>query len=232
MSASVQAVRGLTLTAQLSRGFRDPMLSDRYYRGPTGRGFITGNPDLQSETSLQIDTALRLTTRRVRAGLFAYRYRIDGLVERYQTTPDDFFFRNRGRADIRGVELEVLADLPGRTTVEVAATVQRGTAADGRTALDGISAPTLSTQVRRALGRRGYAQLRAGWIRRDDRPGPTERLVPAATLLDAGAGATIGGLELRLLMRNLLDWSYLASQDVRAVAAAGRSASLTAVIRF
>ena len=37
------------LTAQVARGFRDPVLSDRYFRGPSGRGFITGNPDLDPE---------------------------------------------------------------------------------------------------------------------------------------------------------------------------------------
>ncbi len=28
----------MTFTAQVARGFRDPTLSDRFYRGPTGRG--------------------------------------------------------------------------------------------------------------------------------------------------------------------------------------------------
>ena len=50
---------GFSATAQVARGFRDPTLSDRYFRGPTGRGFITGNPDLEPETSLQCDGALR-----------------------------------------------------------------------------------------------------------------------------------------------------------------------------
>ncbi len=29
---------GVSFTAQLSRGFREPTLSDRFVRGPTGRG--------------------------------------------------------------------------------------------------------------------------------------------------------------------------------------------------
>ncbi len=39
---------GWSWPAQLARGFRAPLLSDRYYRGVTGRGFITGNPDLEA----------------------------------------------------------------------------------------------------------------------------------------------------------------------------------------
>ena len=38
--------RDVTTYFQVARGFRDPLLSDRYFRGPSGRGFITGNPDL------------------------------------------------------------------------------------------------------------------------------------------------------------------------------------------
>ena len=46
---------------QVARGFRDPVLSDRYFRGPSGRGFITGNPDLDPETSVQFDVGVRYT---------------------------------------------------------------------------------------------------------------------------------------------------------------------------
>ena len=124
--------RGLTFTAQVARGFRDPVLSDRYFRGPSGRGFITGNPDLESETSLQFDASVRYTSRRVRAAVYGYQYRIADLIERYQTTTDNFFFRNRGRARLRGVEVETQVDLPWRLTLEGAFQAARGRALDPR----------------------------------------------------------------------------------------------------
>jgi outer membrane receptor protein involved in Fe transport len=225
--------RGFTLTAQVARGFRDPVLSDRYFRGPSGRGFITGNPDLDPESSLQFDAGVRFTSRRVRAAVFAYQYRIADLIERYQTTPDDFFFRNRGRARLRGVELESQITLPWRLSVEAAAQVARGRALDGDTALDGITTETASVQVRRAVAERGFVQVRTAWFADDDRPGPTERVVPGYTLVDLSAGATpVRHVELRVLVRNAFDQEYFASQDVRAVFAPGRAASLTAVLRF
>ena len=225
--------RGFTLTAQAARGFRDPVLSDRYFRGPSGRGFITGNPDLDPESSLQFDAGVRYTSRRVRAAAYAYHYRIADLIERYQTTPDDFFFRNRGRARLRGVELESQIDLPWRVTVEVAAQAARGRALGADAYLDGITTETGSVQVRRAIGARAFAQARAAWFADDDRPGPTERVVPGYTLVDVSAGATVRKhLELRALVRNLAGAPYFASQDVRAVSAPGRTASLTAVVRF
>ncbi len=76
---------GFTLTAQAARGFRDPVLSDRYFRGPSGRGFVTGNPDLDPEQSLQFDAGVRYTARRVRAALFAYQY---PYLEAHRAFPD------------------------------------------------------------------------------------------------------------------------------------------------
>jgi hemoglobin/transferrin/lactoferrin receptor protein len=215
---------GLTATAQIARGFRDPTLSDRYFRGPTGRGFITGNPDLDPETSLQLDLALRYTASRFRAGAFYYHYRIEDLIERYQTTTDSFFFRNRGEARLQGFELEAQADLGAGFALELAAQVAEGEVVDDGSSLDGITPFTVSAQLRRPLGERAFAQLRAAYFADDDEPGPTEREVPGYTLLDVAAGyEVLKWLELRILGRNLLDEAYLASQDVRAVLAPGRS---------
>jgi len=233
VSATAASPSGVSVTAQVARGFRDPVLSDRYFRGPSGRGFITGNPELDSESSLQFDGSVRYTSRRVRAAVYGYHYRIDDLVERYQTTPDDFFFRNRGRARLRGVEVETQIELPWRLTVEGAFQAARGRALDPRSYLDGVTTEMGSLQVRRLIGARAFAQARAAWFAEDDRPGPTERIVNGYTLVDVSGGVTlVQHLELRGLVRNLFDETYFASQDVRAVLAPGRAASITAVVRF
>jgi outer membrane receptor protein involved in Fe transport len=233
VSLTAGSFRGLSFTAQVARGFRDPVLSDRYFRGPSGRGFVTGNPDLDSEQSLQFDGGVRYTSRRVRVAVFGYEYRISDLIERYQTTIDDFFFRNRGRARLRGVEVETQVELPWRLTVEGAFQAARGRALDPRSYLDGITTETGSLQARRLIGARAFAQARVAWFAEDDRPGPTERLVNGYTLIDLSGGATVvRQLELRVLVRNLFDEQYFASQDVRAVFAPGRAASITAVVRF
>ena len=233
MALTAGSYRGVTLTAQAARGFRDPVLSDRYFRGPSGRGSITGNPDLDPESSLQFDAGARYTSRRVRAAAYAYHYRIADLIERFQTTPDDAFFRNRGRATLRGLEFEAQLDLPARVSVEAALQAARGRALDPLAYLDGITPETGSVQVRKLMGARAFAQARAAWFDDDDRPGPTERVVPGYTLFDVSGGLTLWEhLELRGLVRNLSNDTYFASQDVRAVSAPGRTASLTAVVRF
>ena len=234
LSLTAGSFHGFSTTVQVARGFRDPVLSDRYFRGPSGRGFITGNPDLEPESSFQLDGGVRYTSSRVRAAVYGYQYRIDDLIERYQTQTDFFLFRNRGRARLRGFEAELQATLGWKLSLETAFQVARGRALDDNRSLDDITPATGSVQLRRSFARRGaFAQLRAAVFAADTQPGPTERLAPGYTLLDAAAGfALVERLDLRVSARNLLNDDYLASQDVRAVPAPGRSVSLSATVRF
>jgi hemoglobin/transferrin/lactoferrin receptor protein len=232
-SATIGGGAGLSGTVQVARGFRDPVLSDRYYRGPTGRGFITGNPDLDPETSTQLDLAVRYTAPQFRVAAFFYHYRIDDLIERYSTATDFFFFRNRGRARVRGFEVEAQASLPAALTLDVSAQVADGRALDDDTYLDDMSPVNIAATLRRQFGDRAFAQLRTAWYSDDQHFGPTERAVPGYTIVDAAAGYRLARqLELRLNARNLFDEGYFASQDVRAVLAAGRSVALVANVRF
>lgn len=233
LALTAGAFRGVSTTLQVARGFRDPTLSDRYYRGPTGRGFITGNPDLDPETSWQVDWTVRYTAPRYRLAAFYYQYRINDLIERYQAATDFFFFRNRGSARVRGFEVEAQADLGRGFTLDVATQVAQGVALDTGSYLDDISPFNLTTLLRKAFGARAYTQARLAFFSADENEGPTEREVPGYTLLDAQAGYTVAGpLEIRVQARNLLNETYLASQDVRAVLAAGRSASVTLAVKF
>ena len=223
---------GFSATAQLARGFRDPVLSDRYFRGPTGRGFITGNPDVVPESSVQFDGAVRFSRGRWRAALYGYQYRIDDLVERYQTDVDTFFFRNRGRARLRGVEAEVQASLPSRLTVDLSAHLIRGRALDDGTSLDDVPPPTVTARLGRQF-ERGSLWARTAFYDALAHPGPTEQARDAHQVLDAGGGLRVSSrLEVHVVGRNLTDETYLASPDARATLAPGRSAALTVAIAF
>jgi outer membrane receptor protein involved in Fe transport len=231
-SATLGPFRGLSTTVQVARGFRDPFLSDRYYRGPTGRGFITGSPDLESETSLQLDLAVRYVSGPFRSSVYAYQYRIHDLIERYETATDTFLFRNRGRARVRGVEAEAQVALPARVSLDLTGHWIRGEALDDDTPLDGIPPPTVTVRLRRDFGR-AAPWVRLGAFGRLDAPGPTERERPGYALLDAGADVRLGDrAELRLLGRNLLDKAYRVSPDSRAVYAPGLAGVATVTLRF
>ncbi len=221
----------VTAQLQVARGFRDPLLSDRYFRGPSGRGFITGNPDLDPETSLQYDASVRWTAGGRSVTLYGYLYRIDDLVERVRPERD-FFFRNRGEAEVKGIELEAQAPLAAGFSLELAAAVARGEAKEDGTPLDLIAAPNGSVTLRWA-GERGFGYLRGSAIQSDDRPGPTEVERPSHEVLDLGAGWRITEeLELRVLGRNLTDELYFDSADEVASLARGRSFSVGLVGRY
>lgn len=218
--------RGATLSGQLSRGFRDPTLSDRYFAGLSGRGVVFGNPDLRPERSLQADGSLRFRSGRVQYGLYGFRYRITDLVERYEDPFGDdlYFFRNRGEARITGAEFEMQFGAPGDPfSLDIAAGLTRGVAGDGGPLAD-IPPANLRIGLRRRFRERGFAEVVLFGFAGDDRPGPTETATDAYARLDAAVGVPLaGGAELRLSGRNLFDQAYPISADSRAVLAPGRS---------
>ena len=224
---------GFSATGQFSHGFRDPVLSDRYFRGPSGRGFITGNPLLEPETSDQWDLAFRYAAGRFRTAFYMYDYTIHDLIERYAgENPDDFFFRNRGEARLQGLELEAQVDLPEGFAVALAAQIERGETVDDDRPLDDIPPESLNLQLRKAFGP-AFVQARGVVYANDDHPGPTERARAGYGLLDLGAGYSFAEFfEVQAYVRNVLDKAYFVSPDARAVLAPGISATFTGFVRF
>jgi outer membrane receptor protein involved in Fe transport len=221
-AATAGPFRGVAATLQIASGYREPSLSDRYFRGVSGRGFVTGNPDLEPERSLQFDGAVRWTGTHSRVALYAYDYRIRELVERYRNGAD-FFFRNRGEADVRGLELEFGTRLSAAFDVELGASLARGEDVDTHQALDDIAARSLHASLRWNAGR-ASAFMTASAFGRDDRPGPVEVERPGYGELDAGAGWRVHPmLEMRIVVRNLTNANHFGSADAVAALAPGRS---------
>ena len=220
-------VEGLELSAQLARGFRDALLSDRFFKGETGRGTITGNPDLEPETSRQVDLAVRFVRQRWQVAGYGYLYRIDNLIERYRDG-DDFFFQNRGEGEIRGVEIEGSWALAETLQLQGGLHWIEGEVLDDRTPTDDVPPPGGFVVLRsNGLGRWSW-MARGALFARGDRPGPTERETPEYGVLDGAVGFRLSdALQIRLLGRNLLDKAYLASADADSVLAPGRSLQLT-----
>jgi len=214
--------RAVTTTLQIASGYREPSLSDRYFRGISGRGFVTGNPDLEPERSLQFDAAARWTGVRSRVALFAYDYRIRNLVERYRQGAD-FFFRNRGEAEIRGLEIEAATRLMRDVELEAGASIANGEDADTGAALDDIAAASLHTSLRWAA-ERASAFITISAYGRDDEPGPIETERPGYTSVDIGGGWRIHPrLEVRVVIRNATSSRHFGSSDEVSAMAPGRS---------
>jgi iron complex outermembrane receptor protein len=220
VAATAGPFRNVTMTVQLASGYREPVLSDRYFRGVSGRGFITGNPDLEPERSVQFDAAARWTGTRTTVAVFAYDYRIRNLVERYRSG-SDFFFRNRGEAEIRGAELEVSSRLPRDLELQLGAAIARS-----EQPLDDIAPPMLHASLRWAV-ERASAFVTTSAFARDDRPGPVEVARPGYTSVDAGMGWRVSSrMELRVIAHNLTNVQRFGSADAAAAFAPGRSVTI------
>jgi outer membrane receptor protein involved in Fe transport len=233
MSVTYRPLAALAIAAQLSRGFRDPTLSDRFYRGPVGRGFIVGNPDLGPERSLQLDLTARYDRGRWHLDAACYRYDISNLIERYQSGADTFFFRNRGLAKIRGVELEGSADISSSLTVTISGQTGRGRTNDTGSALDDVGPARGILQVKQSFGSRVVVVGRVAAIARDSSPGPSEVVTPG--YVDAGLTSSwrVGRfLDLRVAAGNLLNQRYYSSPSSRGVLAPGRYATATIILNL
>lgn len=221
-----QASDGLQLAVQYAEGFRDAVLSDRFYRGITGRGFVTGNPELKPETSKQWDVALRYSAAFWRAAVYGYNYEIFDFIERFRSG-GDYFFRNRGKARIKGLEGELTLRLPKEASLLLGLQLPYGRIVDDGTFMDDIPAQGGFVQYSQRLGRI-FWETRLAAYRRDSRPGPTEKRAPGYALWDMGASFRLSPqLEIGLYGRNLLDRRYLSSPDANAVLAPGRSLQVT-----
>lgn len=224
LSVTAVVASDLSATLQLSSGFRDPTLSDRYYRGPSGRGTITGNPDLDPERSVQADGALRWSRGRSRAAIYGYHYTIRDLIERYRVGRD-YFFRNRGEATLYGGELEAFFPLWSQLGARAGVAIARGATSEGD-ALDDIPAPDASLEMRWAYPT-GYLFGEARHVSDDDRPGPTELARDRYTTLDLGAGWRFArAMEVRVVLRNVTNEEYFASADEMSELGAGRSVTV------
>jgi outer membrane receptor protein involved in Fe transport len=134
---------------------------------------------------------------------------------------------------VSGIEVEAQANIGRGTWVELAANLGRGRALDDEAALDDMAADTVSVGLRTALTSTLLVFGRVARYGEDDRPGPSEVAAPGHTNVDVGASwAPHPRLEVRGLVRNLLNQEYYASPDPRFVLAPGVNGAVTVVLKY
>ncbi len=214
-------------SAQYASGYRDPTLSDRYFRGVSGRGFVVGNPNLVAETSNQWDLSVRGRTGPVGLGLSGYLYRIDDMIERYRVG-DNFEFRNRAEGEIKGVELDADVRVAPRLVVRVVGALARGRILDDGTWATDIAPPTAQLIVDHEPFAGFFWRARLLAVARDERPGAAEVVVAGYGRFDLSAGYRFSDLlTVTISARNLFDKAYADSADENNILAPGRGAILS-----
>jgi len=93
-------------TLNIGRAFKSPTLQERFFKGTAQVGYLEGNPDLKSETSMNLDSGLRLKTERLETSLSVFRNQIDHyiIMNPVVATADTFLYENVGEAVLYGAE--------------------------------------------------------------------------------------------------------------------------------
>jgi iron complex outermembrane receptor protein len=217
---------GFELAANAGTGLRFPSLSERFFSGTTGRGFVVGNRDLESERSFNLDLGLRFYGERLFVAGYLFRNEIDDYIERVEIEPERLTFVNVSSGRIEGIEAEGLLQLATGWSLTFG-----GHAFDGR---DGDDLPLADVPADRFyLGtelQRDHWDWRLRWEGRAKKadPGSGEKVIPAADLVSGSLGLEVRpGMKLRAAVRNALDDEYFNAADRKVPLAPGRSFSLS-----
>ena len=231
LAVSYKLVKNVTAFVNLSRAYRLASINERFYTGISGRGFIVGQPNLRPESSLNLDGGLKLLGRRFFFGLYAFRYRIDDMIERYRLDPSTYTYGNIERGRLQGLEFEAEAFLlPGWKVFGNVAAI-RGRSLETGVPLNDIPPFQIYTGTRVWKGKLS-AELNATFRLAKSNPGPAEIEVVSSELVNFKASCLWHGLNFYVTLGNVFNAAYIARADSEAMVEPGRNLRLGFVYAF
>lgn len=216
---------GFEVTANLGTGLRFPSLSERYFSGVTGRGFVEGNPALDPESSVNIDAGLRWYGQKLFVAGYVFNNDISDYIERIEVAEDQLTFVNLTEGTIRGVEFDGAYQFDEAWSLTFGGHAIRGEDEDGENLAD-IPPRRLVAGVRWTKNR--WA-VDTRWEYRFEKTdfGSGEKPVPSASLVSGSIRYEISeNLALSLTGANLLAEEYFNSADRKNTWAPGRAIGL------
>jgi iron complex outermembrane receptor protein len=222
LGASALAPWGIELKAGFSSGIRYPSLTESFFSGTTGRGSVVGNPDLESERSINVDGALSWRDERGNISLVMFRNQIDRYIERIEISPGVNSFQNVTSGSIWGIEGEASIVLPARFEFFAQGHWMQGRT-DMNDPLADVPPARISTGIQRRAGRiRGELRYQHRFEKTDFASG--ERAIPGANLLSAEVSLQVWrSIWLGFGIANLTNETYFATADDHAMPEAARS---------
>ena len=105
--------------ANIGRAFKAPTLQERYFKGVAQVGYLYGNPQLNSERSLNLDGGIKWKTGISTGEFNLFRNQIDNLIvmKPISIAADTFVYDNVGQAQIFGGEFQTEIYLTKRISV-------------------------------------------------------------------------------------------------------------------
>lgn len=221
--ASYRLTETSALVLNLGRGFRAPSAFELFANGvhEGTRRYEIGNPDLDTEHSLNVDLAMRVQGARLRGEFGLFNNRIDGYIHPDPTDEIDtesglqVFRISQGFAILRGVEASIEWHATDAVHLRGGIDYTWGSNRTTGQPLPLIAPLRLSTTVRVEPSLAGaitdpWFELGAEHNTRQDRLDPDEIPTDSYTLARVGAGATLGGIDWSVQVENLFDVRYRA----------------------
>jgi outer membrane receptor protein involved in Fe transport len=232
LGTSYKITDNLVLFGNLSRAYRVPSLGELFYSGVTGRGMIIAKPDLNPETSMNIDGGLKFFGKRLFAGIYSFYYNIDNLIERYLVEPQLYTYGNVDRGRISGYELEIQCyPLSGWT---IFGNYYSFSGKNKRTEafLNDVPPPRLYMGTKIWLG---HFSLEADGIFQSSKkfPGPAETAIPGFEIVNLRAGYVFNAhLKIYTVFSNIFNSLFYARPDPDSVYEPGRNFILGVTYSF
>ena len=218
VGAVFKASQNIRILANAGRAFKAPTLQERFFKGTAQVGYLSGNPDLNSETSFNMDAGVRWQTGRIEAGVYAFRNQIDDFIvmKPVVAAADTFLYDNVGKALLQGAELELRVILTGHLSSSAQLGFVRGEDTERNEDLPQV--PPLNGKVSlRFDGSSGkyWVEAAGQFADKQDKVAENEKTTAGYGLLHLSAGVNIGSVVpgfkncyLTGNVRNVFDKAY------------------------
>jgi outer membrane receptor protein involved in Fe transport len=184
---------------------------------------IIAKPDLDPESSLNIDGGIKYFGKKLFVGLYAFRYRIDDMIERYLVEPQLYTYGNVDRGAISGYELEVQCSPLSGWTIFGNVYSFNGTSTETDSPLNDVPPPRLYLGSKLWIGRLSL-ELDGTLQSRKKNPGPAEISIPGYQIVNLKASYLIRyNLKIYAVFSNMFDSLYYARPDPDSVFEPGRN---------
>jgi len=225
LAGSWRISEDLTVFANAGRAYRAPELSERFYSGITGRGYIISKPDLKPETSFNLDAGVKFIRKRVFIGLYGFSYKIENMIDRVKVvgTASTYAYQNVDKGVIKGVETEFEVFPVNALSIFGNAAVLKGKIDTNDAPLNDIPSARLYVGARSWLGRFVF-EVNGTFMAKKDNPGPAEIAIPTAEWLNFKATYNLGNnIRFYAVFNNALNKTYYGRPDPEAMEEPGRN---------
>ena len=210
--------QSIHLMANVGRAFKAPTLQERYFKGTAQVGYLSGNPDLNSESSLNFDAGIKWDFNSFSGEVNVFQNKINDLIvmNPVSATADTFLYDNVGEASLYGFEFQTTYNITNQLSLRLTSSFVRGEDIKNDEPLPQIPPLDGSASLRYEAETKLYwIEFTGKFVEKQDRVAENELQTGGYNLLHIGSGLNLGqiiGLQqpmyLTLNVRNVFDETY------------------------